>query len=127
MTLTGWKRSPGAAAPLDCTPFFYFLPALPDLLRSRYGLDWRENPAPDERKNLHLVCGLMAPGLILLALAVTSTKFWMKHLGKNWKAPSQNRLPGVWIGLPALPWALKGSPHHPERRHHCARWQVVCW
>jgi sulfoxide reductase heme-binding subunit YedZ len=72
-----------------------------------YGLDFREIFRLTTEKPF-IIVGSLA-GFLLLLLAITSFKFWMKLLGKNWK-----RLHKLVYLIGALvilhyAWAVKGS------------------
>ena len=73
----------------------------------RWDLIWNE--LAEKR---FIVVGFVS-GLILLALAVTSFKWWMKHLGKRWKM--LHRLVYVAGGLVVLHymWAVKADIRLP--------------
>ena len=72
-----------------------------------FGLDWSLLKFEYLEKR-YIFIGLAA-GLILLALAATSFKWWMKNLGKNWKR--LHRL--VYLAAPLVilhyAWAKKGD------------------
>ena len=72
-----------------------------------FGLDWSLLKF-EYLERRYIFIGLVA-GLILLALAVTSFKWWMKHLGKNWKRLHRF----VYLAAPLVvlhyAWAKKGD------------------
>jgi sulfoxide reductase heme-binding subunit YedZ len=83
ITLTGWKSFSRFRRLLGLYAFFYF--TLHFFLFSvlDYGSDWREISRLVIEKPF-LIVGVLA-GLILFILAITSSKQWMKRLGKSWK------------------------------------------
>lgn len=107
VTLTGWKTLPRRRRTFGLYAFFYFLLHFLTFAVLDYGLDWREILRLTREKPFIWV-GLLA-GLILLALAVTSTKFWMKHLGKNWKRLHKTVYLACGLVILHYAWALKGS------------------
>lgn len=107
VTLTGWKalirhrRTLGLYAfTYVCLHFFTF--AVLD-----YGMNWAEILRQTFEKPFIWV-GLLA-GFILLALAVTSFRFWMKRLGKNWKRLHWGIYPASLLVILHYFWAVKGS------------------
>ena len=72
-----------------------------------FGLDWSLLKF-EYLERRYIFIGLVA-GLILLALAVTSFKWWMKNLGKNWKRLHRF----VYLAAPLVvlhyAWAKKGD------------------
>ena len=72
-----------------------------------FGLDWSLLKF-EYLERRYIFIGLVA-GLILLALAATSFKWWMKHLGKNWKRLHRF----VYLAAPLVvlhyAWAKKGD------------------
>jgi len=72
-----------------------------------YGLNWALI-LPEITEKRFILIG-MAAFLILLALAITSFRWWMKHLGKNWKRLHRLvYLAGILVVL-HYGWALKGD------------------
>jgi sulfoxide reductase heme-binding subunit YedZ len=70
-------------------------------------LDWGEILRLTVEKPFILI-GLLA-GLILLALAATSFKYWMKRLGKNWKRLHKTIYLASGLVVLHYAWAVKGS------------------
>ena len=72
-----------------------------------YGLDWQLLRV-DVFNKPYILVGLSAL-IILLLLAITSFKFWMKYLGKNWAR--LHRLVYLVAGLVIMhfAWAVKGN------------------
>lgn len=107
VTLTGWRQLTRHRRTLGLYAFVYFTLHLFTFAVLDYGLDWNEILRLTTEKPFILV-GLLA-GLILLALATTSFRFWMKRMGKNWKR--LHRLVYLAGGLVIVhyAWAVKGS------------------
>lgn len=107
ITLTGWKALARHRRTLGLYAFFYFVLHFGVFAVLDYGLDWREMLRLTTEKPF-IVVGLLA-GVILLALAVTSFRYWMKRMGKGWQLLHK----GVYLasGLVILhyAWAVKGS------------------
>jgi len=107
VTITGWKALPKHRRTFGLYTFGYFFLHFLTFAVLDYGLDMREILRLTGEKPFIWV-GLLA-GLILLALAVTSFKYWMKLLGKNWKRLHKTvYLAGVLVMM-HYAWALKGS------------------
>ncbi len=107
VTLTGWNSLIRHRRTLGLYAFVYFALHLFSFAVLDYGLDWKEILSLTTEKPF-IIVGLLA-GLILLALAATSFKFWMKRLGRNWKR--LHRLVYLASGLVIIhyAWAVKGS------------------
>ena len=107
VTLTGWKALIKQRRTLGLYAFFYFALHFLTFAVLDYGLDWREILLLTTEKPF-IIVGSLA-GLILLSLAVTSFKYWMKRLGKNWlRLHKMIYLAGGLVIL-HYAWALKGS------------------
>ncbi len=107
ITVTGWKKLGRHRRALGLYAFFYFALHFITFAVVDYGLDFREILRLTTEKPF-IIVGSIA-GLLLLLLAVTSFKFWMKYLGKNWKRLHQSvYLIGVFVIL-HYTWAVKGS------------------
>jgi len=107
VTLTGWKALIKHRRALGLYAFFYFVLHFLTFSVLDYGLNWREILRLTTEKPFIFV-GLLA-GLILLALAVTSYKFWMKRLGKNWMRLHRTVYLAGGLVILHYAWALKGS------------------
>jgi len=83
ITLTGWWRLAGHRRVLGLYSFLYFSLHFLTFAILDYGLDWGEILRLVVEKPF-IAIGVVS-GLILLALAVTAFKYWMRRLGKNWK------------------------------------------
>lgn len=107
VTLTGWKKLSKQSRALGLYTFFYFSLHFLTFAVVDYGLNFREIFKLMIEKPF-IIIGTAA-GLILLVLASTSFKYWMKRLGKNWK--KLHRLVYLVGALAVLhnAMALKGS------------------
>lgn len=72
-----------------------------------YGFDWGL-VIPEIFAKQYTLVGLIS-GLILLALAITSFKWWMKKLGKNWKRLHQLVYAAGILVVIHFAWARKGD------------------
>lgn len=72
-----------------------------------YGFDWGL-VIPEIFAKQYTVVGLVS-GIILLALAITSFKWWMKRLGKNWKRLHQLVYAAGILVVIHFAWARKGD------------------
>ena len=107
ITVTGWKKPGRHRRALGLYAFFYFALHFITFAVVDYGLDFREILSLTTEKSF-IIVGSVA-GLLLLLLAATSFKFWMKYLGKNWKRLHQSvYLIGVLVVI-HYAWAVKGS------------------
>ena len=107
ITVTGWKKPGRHRRALGLYAFFYFALHFITFAVVDYGLDFREILRLTTEKSF-IIVGSVA-GLLLLLLAATSFKFWMKYLGKNWKRLHQSvYLIGVLVVI-HYAWAVKGS------------------
>jgi len=107
VTLTGWRKLSKHTRTLGLYTFFYFSLHFLTFAVVDYGLNFREIFKLMIEKPF-IIIGSTA-GLILLALATTSFKYWMKRLGKRWK--KLHRLVYLVGALAVLhnAMALKGS------------------
>lgn len=82
-TLLGFKQVLRVRRALGLYAFMYAGLHFATFLGLDYGFDWRliRQGIFEQR---YVLAGLAA-GLLLLPLAITSTKGWQKRLGKNWK------------------------------------------
>lgn len=100
-TLTRHRRTLGLYA------FLYFFLHLFTFAALDYGLDINEILRLTTEKPF-IIVGLLA-GLILLVLAATSFKYWMKRLGKNWKRLHRLVYLASILVIIHYAWAVKGS------------------
>ena len=107
ITVTGWKQPGKHRRALGLYSFLYFALHFVTFAGIDYGLDFKEIIRLTAEKPFIFV-GAFA-GLILLILSITSFKFWMKRLGKNWKR--LHKFVYLVGGLVILhyAWAIKGS------------------
>lgn len=107
VTLTGWRKLSKHGRALGLYTFFYFSLHFLTFAVLDYGLKFSEIFRLMVEKPFIIIGS--AAGLILLALATTSFKYWMKRLGKRWK--KLHRLVYLVGGLAVLhnAMALKGS------------------
>jgi sulfoxide reductase heme-binding subunit YedZ len=107
ITITGWKKPGRHRRALGLYAFSYFALHFITFAVVDYGLNFREILRLTTEKPF-IIVGTLA-GLLLLALAITSFKFWMKYLGKNWKRLHKSvYLIGVLV-IFHYAWAVKGS------------------
>jgi methionine sulfoxide reductase heme-binding subunit len=107
VTLTGWRSLTRHRRTLGLYAFFYFSLHFLTFAVLDYGLDWKEIIRLTTEKPF-IIVGLSA-GLILIALAATSFKFWMKRLGKNWKRLHMSIYLASGLVILHYAWAVKGS------------------
>jgi sulfoxide reductase heme-binding subunit YedZ len=107
VTITGWKALPKHRRTFGLYTFVYFFLHFLTFAALDYGLNLGEILRLTSEKPFIWV-GLTA-GLILLALAVTSFKYWMKLLGKNWKRLHKTVYLAGGLVILHYAWALKGS------------------
>jgi sulfoxide reductase heme-binding subunit YedZ len=107
VSLTRWRALIPHRRTLGLYAFLYFTLHLLTFVVLDYGLDWGEILHLTVEKPFIFV-GLLA-GLILLALAATSFKYWMKRLGKNWKRLHKTVYLASGLVVLHYAWAVKGS------------------
>ena len=107
VTLTGWRKLSKHRRALGLYAFAYFALHFLTFAVLDYGLDFPEMLRLIVEKPF-ILFGFLA-GLILLALATTSFKFWMKKMGKKWQR--LHKLVYLAGGLVVVHYALavKGS------------------
>jgi len=107
ITVIGWKKLGRYRRAFGLYAFFYFALHFITFAVVDYGLDFREILRLTTEKPFIIVGSIS--GFLLLLLSVTSFKYWMKYLGKNWKRLHQSvYLIGVLVIL-HYAWAVKGS------------------
>ncbi len=110
-TLFGWRWAISVRKMLGLYAFMYAALHFSIFVGLDYGFNWELLLEAIFEKRYALV-GFSA-FLILLPLAITSTKGWMKRLGKTWKRLHQ------WVYLAALLvivhfiWLVKGDTQRP--------------
>ena len=107
VTLTGWRSLSDSRRILGLFAFFYF--ALHFLAFSvlDYGSDWLEILRLVIEKPF-LWIGLVA-GSILAALTITSSRYWMKRMGKSWKLLHKSIYLAAGLIILHYAYAVKGS------------------
>lgn len=107
VTLTGWKKISKHRRALGLYTFLYFALHFTTFAALDYGFDFGQILQLTLQKPFIWV-GTLA-GILLLALAATSFKYWMKRLGRNWNR--LHKLVYLIGGLVVLhyAWAVKGS------------------
>jgi len=106
-TLTGIRQVTALRRLLGLYAFFYAALHLAIFIGWDYGFDWGL-VIPEIFAKQYTVVGLIS-GLILLALAITSFKWWMKRLGKNWKRLHQLVYLAGMLVVIHFAWARKGD------------------
>lgn len=107
VTLSGWKALMPHRRTLGLYSFLYFSLHFLTFAVLDYGLDWEEILRLSAEKPF-ILAGALA-GLILLALAITSSRYWKKRLGKRWQRLHQAVYPaGIFVIL-HYAGAVKGS------------------
>ncbi len=107
ITLTGWKKIGKHRRALGLYSFFYFALHFIVFAAVDYGFNFDEILSLSTQKPF-IIVGSLA-GLLLLLLAITSFKFWMKLMGKRWKGLHKTvYLVGMLVILHYV-WAVKGS------------------
>lgn len=107
VTLSGWRSLTRHRRTLGLYAFFYFGLHLFTFVVLDYGLDINEILRLTAEKPF-IIVGSLA-GLILLVLAATSFKYWMKRLGKNWKRLHRLVYLASILVIIHYAWAVKGS------------------
>ena len=82
--LFGWRKALTVRKSLGLWAFTYAALHMLVFIGLDYGLDWRFIWQDALLEKQYIFVGLTAL-LILLPLALTSTKGWMRRLGRNWK------------------------------------------
>jgi sulfoxide reductase heme-binding subunit YedZ len=110
-TLFGLKQVLPLRRPLGLYAFFYACVHLVIFAIVDYGLDWSQIQQAIVEKRYVLV-GFSA-FLLLLPLAITSTKGWMRRLGKRWKKLHRLvYLAGVLV-IVHFVWLVKADVREP--------------
>ena len=106
-TLFGFRPAIKVRRALGLYAFLYAAVHLTIFLGLDYGFDW-ELLRLEILDKAYILAGLAA-FLILLPMAVTSFRWWMKHLGKNWKRLHRMvYLAGVLVVV-HYAWVVKGD------------------
>jgi len=83
-TVFGWRQIIPARKPLGLYAFLYVSLHLLNFVGIDYGFSLRAFLDDALLQKRYMIVGFSA-FFILLPLAITSTKWWMKRLGRNWK------------------------------------------
>jgi len=83
-TVVGWRKLTPARKPLGLYAFLYAALHLLNFIGMDYGFSLRAFLDDALLQKRYMIVGFSA-FFILLPLAITSTKGWMKRLGRNWK------------------------------------------
>ena len=110
-TLLGWKRLLPLRRPLGLYAFFYVCVHLLIFALVDYGLDWELIQQAIVEKRYVLVG--FAAFLLLLPLAITSTKGWMRRLGKGWKQLHRLVYLAVSLAIVHFVWLVKADIREP--------------
>lgn len=107
VTISGWKKLSRHRRALGLYTFFHFALHFITFFAVDYGFNFRQIYLLTTQKPF-IIFGVLA-GTMLTALAVTSFKYWMKRLGKNWSR--LHKLVYLIGGVAVLHYALavKGS------------------
>lgn len=109
--LTGWRQVIKVRRALGLYAFFYVTAHFLVFLVVDYGLDLELLQAAIFEKRFALVG--FAAFLILLPLAITSTRGWMKRLGKRWKSLHRGvYLAGILAVIHYI-WLVKSDVRQP--------------
>lgn len=82
-SILGWKKLTQRRKALGVYGFLYAVIHLGTFLGLDYGFNFK-SILRDVGTKWYIIIGLLA-FILLLPLAITSFKYWMKRLGKNWK------------------------------------------
>jgi Predicted membrane protein len=100
--LFGWRQLNTLRRPLGLYGFFYISLHIATFLLLDYGLNWPLIVGAGREKR-YILFGLSA-FVLLLPLALTSTRGWMRRLGKNWKRI--HRLIYLAVPIAIVHWSL---------------------
>ena len=109
--LFGWKVVLPLRRPLGLYAFFYVCLHLLIFSVLDYGLDWGLIQQTIAEKRYVLVG--FAAFLLLLPLALTSTKGWMRRLGKRWKQLHRLVYLAAFLAVVHFVWLVKSDIREP--------------
>jgi sulfoxide reductase heme-binding subunit YedZ len=110
-TLLGIKQVLPLRRPLGLYAFFYVCLHLFTFVVIDYGLDWQQiEPAIGEKR--YALVGFTA-FLLLLPLAITSTKGWQRRLGKHWKKLHRLVYLAAALAIVHFVWLVKSDIREP--------------
>lgn len=107
ITLTGWKQLARHSRAIGLYTFAYVTLHLMTFIVVDYGFDLRKIIQQTLQKPF-IIIGILA-AIIILALAATSFKYWMKKLGKTWKKLHRAVYFAACLAVIHYALALKGS------------------
>jgi methionine sulfoxide reductase heme-binding subunit len=106
-TIFGWRQVIRLRRPLGVYAFFYALLHFSIFAVIDYGLDWSLLPDALFEKP-YIIVGLSAL-LILIPLALTSWRWWMKRMGKAWQRLHSLVYAAGCLVVLHYAWAVKGD------------------
>ncbi len=109
--LSGWSWPLRMRRLLGLWAFFYAVLHLSVWIWLDQGLDWRAM-AEDLAKRPYVMLGMAAFGL-LVPLAVTSTRGWMRRLGRRWKRLHRGVYPAALLAVGHFLWLTKADYLEP--------------
>jgi sulfoxide reductase heme-binding subunit YedZ len=109
--LTGWNRIIKTRRLLGLFAFFYLCLHLLVYLGLDQGFGW-SYIAEDILERPFITSG-MAAFLLLVPLAVTSTRGWIRRLGKRWQKIHRLVYPAVALGVLHFYWKVKADTFWP--------------
>jgi len=110
-TILGWRWAISLRKMLGLYAFMYAALHFLIFVGLDYGFDWELLQEAIFEKRYALVG--FAAFLILLPLAITSTKGWMKRLGRNWKRLHQLVYLASLLVIVHFIWLVKGDIQRP--------------
>jgi sulfoxide reductase heme-binding subunit YedZ len=110
-TVFGLRQVLPLRRPLGLYAFFYVCIHLSIFALVDYGLDWGLIQQAIVEKRFVLVG--FAAFLLLLPLAITSTKGWMRRLGKDWKRLHRLVYVAVLLVIVHFVWLVKADVREP--------------
>lgn len=106
-TIFGWRQALKLRRPLGIYAFLYALTHFLIFTGLDYGFDFPLLFKENLDKPFILLGALSL--IILLALAVTSFRWWMQRMGKKWKQLHRLIYPGAVLVLIHFAWSQKGD------------------
>jgi methionine sulfoxide reductase heme-binding subunit len=107
----GWKWAVGLRKPLGLYAFLWMSLHFLTFTVLDYGLDW--NLIQQAIVEKRFVLAGFAAFILILPLAITSTKGWQKRLGKNWKRLHVLVYPAAMLGVLHFLWLVKADIREP--------------
>ena len=109
--LFGWKWAVGLRKPLGLYAFFWMCLHFLTFTVLDYGLNWGLIQQAIVEKRYVLVG--FAAFLLIIPLAITSTKGWQKRLGKRWKRLHMLVYPAAILAVFHFIWLVKADLREP--------------